>query len=78
MISNNTEINILVDSFPEYYMFRGKQKTLTDNHKDALAFCIFLMDTGWGLYTASNKAGNQYNVSVQLLRRILKSNITTT
>lgn len=75
---NNTEINILVDSFPEYYMFRGKQKTLTDNHKDALAFCIFLMDTGWGLYTASNKAGNQYNVSVQLLRRILKSNITTT
>lgn len=75
---NSNEINILVDSFPEYYMFRGKQKALTDTHKNALAFCIFLMDTGWGLYTATNKAGDQYDVSVRLLRKILKSNITTT
>lgn len=73
---DRTEIDILVDSFPEYYNFRGKQKTLNDNHKNALAFCIFLMDTGWGMYTATNKAGQHYNISVRLLRRILKSNST--
>ena len=32
---NKTEIDILVDSFPEYYNFRGKQKTFTEDHKNA-------------------------------------------
>ena len=74
---NRTKIDILVDSFPEYYNFRGKQKTFTEDHKNALAYCIFLMDTGWGMYTATNKAGEHYNISVRLLRRILKSKSTT-
>ena len=73
----NAEINILVDSFPEYYRFRGKEKTLSETHKDALAFCIFLMDNGWGLYTSTNKAGRHYRVSVKLLRNIIKKNVTS-
>ena len=69
------KINILMDLFPRTYTFRGKQKSINDDQLEALSYSLYLIFCGWGLTTATNRAGFKHNVSVLLLRRMIKKNM---
>jgi len=65
------KIDILMSLVPDSYLFRGKMKDFTDNQTQAISYTLYLLSKGWGVTTASNRAGYKHEVSVQLLRRII-------
>mgnify|MGYP003133444107 FL=1 len=74
MITTQTnKIDIIMGCIPESYMFRGKYKTFSPTQIEAISYTLYLLSKGWGLTTSSNRAGYKHEVSVQLLRRTIRS-----
>lgn len=66
------KIDIVMSLVPDSYLFRGKYKQFSDIQREAISYTLYLLSKGWGITTASNRAGYKHEVSVQLLRRTIK------
>ena len=67
-----SKIDVIMSCVPDTYLFRGKVKSFTSKQTEAISYMLYLISKGWGVTTASNRAGYKHEVSVQLLRRTLK------
>ena len=74
MITTQTnKIDIIMSCVPDSYMFRGKQKKFSEIQTEAISYTLYLISKGWGITTSSNRAGYKHEVSVELLRRTIRS-----
>jgi len=71
--TTTNKIDILMSLIPDSYIFRGKQKNFSEVQREAISYCLYLIDKGWGITCATNRSGYKHNVSVQLLKRTIKS-----
>jgi|21_taG_2_1085346.scaffolds.fasta_scaffold72971_2 hypothetical protein len=65
------KIDIIMSLVPDSYLFRGKNKQFSNIQREAISYTLYLLSKGWGITTASNRAGYKHEVSVQLLRRTI-------
>ena len=71
--TQTNKIDIIMSCIPDSYMFRGKIKYFTEVQTEAISYMLYLISKGWGVTTSSNRAGYKHEVSVQLLRRTIRS-----